>query len=116
MDEVDSYLNSLEVPDKVELNRIRDLVRQLVPEATEMMSYGMPGFRYKKRYLLGYAVFKDHYSIFPTPGPVAALKTELKDFKTAKATVQFTAQQPLSDQLLKEIVKSRQTEIDGGAA
>jgi uncharacterized protein YdhG (YjbR/CyaY superfamily) len=44
---VDKYLKSVIEPQRAELERIRRIVRQLVSEAYEVISYGMPGYKYK---------------------------------------------------------------------
>ncbi len=112
MSEIDDYLGALDAPQRDELERIRLRVRLLVPQATEVMSYGMPGFRYRKKYLIHYAAFKNHLSLFPGAGPIAALADELAGFKLAKGTIQFTVDQPVPDHLLELIVRHRVASID----
>lgn len=46
---VDEYLGALEPDFRAELERIRALVKELVPEAEETMSYSMPTLKYKQR-------------------------------------------------------------------
>lgn len=113
MDGVNTYLSALSEPNKNELTRIRKLVIQLVPEAEETFAYTMPAFKYKKKPLIYYAAFKDHLSVFPTSGVPEKLKDKLQGFKLSKGTIQFTLDKPLSDDLIKEIVLSRKSEIDG---
>jgi len=112
MSVIDDYLEKIGVPQKSELERIRKIVKQIVPEAEEVISYGMPAFKYKKKYLIGFAVFKDHLSLFPTPGPIGALKDKLSDFKLSKGTIQFTIEKPLTEQLIKEILLIRKADIN----
>jgi uncharacterized protein YdhG (YjbR/CyaY superfamily) len=64
----------------------------------------MPGFKYKKKYLLTFAVFKDHMSIFPGSAPIEELKDKLGNYKLSRGTIQFTSESPLPDSLLEEIV------------
>jgi len=108
---VNEYLSGLSGPDRFELERIRNIVKELAPEATEVISYGMPGFRYKGQYLLGYAAFRDHLSLFPTSIPIEELKDKLKKFKIAKGTIQFSVERPLPRTLITEIVQSRMKSI-----
>lgn len=111
MSAVDEYLKVVAEPQKAQLERVRKIVRQLVPEAEEVISYGMPGFTYKNKYLMGYAAFKDHLSLFPTSAPVEALKAKLKDFKLSKGTIQFTVAKPVPETLIQELVKIRRDAI-----
>jgi len=113
MEEVDVYLSSISAPQRKELERIRKRIREYVPGATEGISYAMPGFKYKGKYLITYAAFKDHLSVFPGALP-KELEGKLKDFKTNKGTVRFTLEKPLPDELLKEMLDIRVREIDKG--
>ena len=70
MSVVDDYLKNLPEPQKAELERIRKIVKQTVPEAEEVISYGVPGFKYKGKYLITFAAFKDHLSLFPGSAPI----------------------------------------------
>lgn len=104
---VDKYLSKVSVPNRSELERVRLIVKKVAPEATEVISYGMPGFKYKGQYMLGYAAFKDHLSLFPTSVPIELLRGELTEYKTAKGTIQFSADNPISEALITKIVKLR---------
>ena len=102
---IDKLLAEVKEPEQTELERIRILVHELCPKAEEVMTYGMPGFKYKNKYLLSFAYFKDHLSLFPGSEPIEVLASELKSFKTSKGTIQFTCKHPIGDDLLKEIIR-----------
>jgi uncharacterized protein YdhG (YjbR/CyaY superfamily) len=101
---IDEYLAEISPEQRAELERVRGIVKRLVPEADEVISYGMPVFKYRGRYLIGMAAFKEHFSLFPQSGPVAALAEKLKGYRLAKGTIQFTRDQPLPESLIEEIV------------
>lgn len=105
MSVVDDYLKRVPEPQRAELERIRKIVKQTVPEAEEVISYGVPGFKYKGKYLITFAAFKDHLSLFPGSAPIAAMKNILSDYKTSKGTVQFTLEKPMPAPLIKEMTK-----------
>ncbi len=55
-----------------------------------------------------FAAFKDHYSLFPANSSlIAKMKDELKPYKTATGTLQFSYDKPLPVALVKKIVKTR---------
>jgi uncharacterized protein YdhG (YjbR/CyaY superfamily) len=112
MNEVDKYLAGVEPTQKVELERIRSIVRICIPEAGEKISYGMPTMTYRGKNLLHFAAFKDHLSLFPTSGPTEELAAKLKPYKTSKGTIQFTLQNPLPEDLIREIITLRKNDID----
>jgi uncharacterized protein YdhG (YjbR/CyaY superfamily) len=62
---IDDYLEDLGDSQRAELERIRRIVLDRVPDAEEGRSYGMPAFRYKGKPLLGFAALKEHMSLFP---------------------------------------------------
>ena len=79
----------------------------MVPkETTEVISYGIPMFKYRGM-LVGYAAFKKHCSLFPTGSGVERFAKELTGYRTSKGTIQFPSDKPLPDALLKKIVKHR---------
>ena len=112
MNEVDKYLAGVEPTQKVELERIRSIVRICIPDAGEKIAYGMPTMTYRGKNLLHFAAFKDHMSLFPTPGPTEELADSLKRYKTSKGTIQFTLQNPLPEDLIREIITLRKNDID----
>lgn len=112
MSVIDELLEKVDPAQRSELERIRNITKKLCPEATEVMTYGMPGFKYKDKYLLSFAGFKDHMSLFPGSEPLETLKAKLGDHITSKGTIQFTLEQPLSDEVLTEIIEICKHRID----
>jgi len=108
---IEDYLEAAAEPARGMLEAIRKLVRAAVPaEATEVFSYGMPGFRYKGA-LLWYGAFKSHVGFFPgSPPMIQSLAEDLKGYKTSKGTIQFPFGKPVPVALVKKIVKLRVAE------
>ena len=105
---VDEYLANVPEPARSTLKRVRAVIQSVVPaEATEVISYGIPMFKYRGM-LVGYAAFKNHCSLFPTgSGVLDRFEKELKGYRTSKGTIQFPSDKPLPDALVKKIVKAR---------
>ena len=98
-------------PARGTLEKIRATIRASLPaEATEVISYGIPAFKYKK-VAVWYAAFANHCSFFPTAAVIRALEDELKGFSISKGTIQFPAHKPLPDALIKKMVKARLVQI-----
>lgn len=112
MSVIDIYLNTAPTQFKDELNRIREIVKTELPEVEETLSYGMPAFKYKGKYLLGIAANQKHMSLHPTPEPIEALKEQLKDFSTSKGTIRFNNEKPLPKKLIVKIIKNRVANIN----
>jgi len=109
---VDDYLADIPEPQRAGLERIRQIVHLTVPEAEELKTYGMPGFKYKGKYLVSFAAFKDHLSLFPgaLPDDIAA---RLNEFVLSKGTIQFTVDKPVPTGIVKELLLRRVAAIDG---
>ena len=114
MFEIDRYLEALEAPNRDALQRVREIVRTTVPDAVEAISYGMPAFKYRNSYLVGYRAFKKHLSFFPTAEPIEALHDQLGDFKLSKGTIQFTVESPLPEETIQKLVLIRVAAITKG--
>lgn len=102
---VEEYFENVGAGKKAEYERVKRIVKTVVPEAEETISYGMPTFKYKGRGILFFGVFKDHLSIFP--GSAVRLKDKLEGYKMSKGTIQFTLDKPLPDEVIKEILLTR---------
>lgn len=105
--DVDSYLRRVPKEARAALEKLRQTIKSLVPEAVEVISYGIPTFKLDGRMLVSYAAFAEHCSFFPGAGPVDVHQHELKAFQTSKGTIRFTQSQPLSASLVKKLVKTR---------
>jgi uncharacterized protein YdhG (YjbR/CyaY superfamily) len=112
MDSIETYLQALPIEQRKALKHVRQVVLLAVPKSEEVMSYGMPGFKYQGAYLAGYAAFKDHLSFFPTSQPIEVLGDKLSAYKLSKGTVQFTLDNLLTDDLIVELVNSRRLAIE----
>lgn len=68
----------------------------------------MPTFKDHGRFLVSFAAFKNHCSLFPASKAVMeALGEELKPYFSGKGTIRFHADKPLPAELVKRIVKAR---------
>jgi uncharacterized protein YdhG (YjbR/CyaY superfamily) len=88
------------------LEQIRQKIRNLVPEATETISYGIPTFKTNKN-LVHFAGFKNHIGFFPGASGVEKFKNEITNYKTSKGTIQFQLNEPIPFDLIEKIVKFR---------
>jgi uncharacterized protein YdhG (YjbR/CyaY superfamily) len=105
---VEDYLAGLPEESRAALERLRQVIRAAVPEATEGIAWQMPAFRAHDRWLVGYAAFRDHCSFFPMSTRVLeAFAAELEPYSTSKGTIRFSTDHPLPAALVKKMVKAR---------
>jgi uncharacterized protein YdhG (YjbR/CyaY superfamily) len=105
---VDAYLAKVPEPQRTALEKLRKQIQAGAPEATETITYQMPGFRAHGRPLVSYAAFKDHCSFFPMGTAVLEdLRDEVEPYLSGASTLQFDPKKPLPAALVKKIVKAR---------
>ena len=104
---VNKYILNLPVEQQIALERVRQIIKNTVPEAQEYLSYKMPAYHFHGM-IGGFAAFKNHCSFFPWDSKtIAVFKDELTGFKTSAGTIQFTLEKPLSEELLQKILRYR---------
>jgi uncharacterized protein YdhG (YjbR/CyaY superfamily) len=78
------------------LKQLQDAIRKAVPDAEEVISYQMPGYKLKGGYLLFFAVWKEHFSLYPASDVlVENFKDELSRYKRSKGTIRFPLSEPV---------------------
>ena len=103
---VDEYI--AQYPEDVQsiLQKVRAAIKEAAPDATEKISYQMPGF-YQNGMLVWFGVHKRHIGFYPTGESIEAFKEDLSGYKSSKGAVQFPLDQPMPYELIKRIVKWR---------
>jgi uncharacterized protein YdhG (YjbR/CyaY superfamily) len=105
---VDKYLAAVPEEKRALLEKLRQTIRAVVPDAEEILWYQMPAFKFEGRPLVTFAAFQNHCSLFPMSGAIIkAHKDDLKSFVTSKGTIRFTSDKPLPAALVKKIVRAR---------
>jgi uncharacterized protein YdhG (YjbR/CyaY superfamily) len=112
---IDDYLDALPTDQREALQRFRDHVRRVVPDAVETISYRMPAFRLHGRFLLSYAGWKAHCSIYPlTDAFLAAHADELEGYERTRGSLHFTPETPLPEALVTALVEGRIADLESG--
>jgi len=109
--DIDEYLAPLPKDKRVALNNLRKTIRAVAPRATEVISYQIPTFK-QNGFLVAFAAFENHCSLFVGKAVVKAHKDQLKAYDWSGATIHFTPQKPLAATLVKKLVKARIAESE----
>jgi len=108
---MEEYIASFPEPTQKILRDVLTAIRSVVPEGTEeIMSYGMPTFKWKKN-IVHFAAWNKHLGFYPTPSAIRAFPTELSAFEGSKGAIKFPFEKPMPLDLIKEMVKFRVKEI-----
>lgn len=103
---IDEYICGF--PDDVQerLQQVRDVIKQVAPEATEAIKYGIPTFVLRGN-LVHFAAFQNHIGFYPTPAGIKEFETDLAAYKTGKGSIQFPFDRPLPLELIKRMTEHR---------
>jgi len=107
MNEVEEYISGFPPEVQERLKKMRKIIHELAPEASERICMGIPTYDLNGKWLVHFAGFKKHIGFYPQPEGVEAFREQLKDFKTSKGTIQFPLNKPLPEKLIEDIVKYR---------
>ena len=112
---VNEYLAALPEAQRAALEKVRRAVREAAPEAEEVISYQMPGYRYHGM-LVYFAAFENHLSFFGAGKTlVKTFRRELEPFDVSGSTIHFSVEHPLPAALVKRMVKARMKENEARA-
>jgi uncharacterized protein YdhG (YjbR/CyaY superfamily) len=94
------------------LKQLQGAIRKAVPDAEEVISYQMPGYKLRGGYLLFFAVWKEHFSLYPASDVlVENFKDELSRYKRSKGTIRLPLSEPVPVSLIERIAKFRAKHI-----
>src|SRR5262245_19101585 len=83
---VDEYIDSQPSAVQAALRTVRSTIRKALPDAEEVISYGMPAYRQHGRIVLYFAGWKQHFSLYPAGSRLDAFRDELAAFEISKGT------------------------------
>ena len=107
---IDEYIALQPDEFKPMLHELRTIIKSIVPQATESISYMVPCFKYHYM-LVGIGVTQKYCSLYPmSTGLTKKLKDELKGVKVSGTTLHFKPDEPLPVDLIKRIVTLRMQE------
>ena len=107
-EDVDAYLASVAEPHRSTLQALRASIREVLPGAEEVISYGMPGFRLKGKMIAGFAAFKNHVAYMPHSGSVfSELSAELKGYKWTPGSLHLPIDKPPPKALVRKLIGVR---------
>jgi len=106
--EIDAYLAALAEPKRSTLEALRKTILDILPEAEQGISYGVPAFRFQGKVIAGFAAFKNHLSYLPHSGSVfPELGDEIAQYKTSSGALQFPVDRPLPKTLVRKMITVR---------
>jgi uncharacterized protein YdhG (YjbR/CyaY superfamily) len=103
---VDAYIAAFPPEVRAVLQRLRATVMEVVPEAIERISYGIPAFTLDGT-LVYFAAFKRHIGVYPPVRGDAKLLRALAPYRGEKGNLAFPLDEPMPYALIKRVVRAR---------
>jgi len=101
---IDQYIGSFPEDVQVILQEVRRRIRNVVPEAGETISYQIPTITLSGRYLVYFAGWKHHISVYPVPALDDSFEQELAPYRVGRGTVRFPLNKPIPYGLIERLV------------
>lgn len=87
---------------------IRRSILEIIPQAEEVVSYGMPAFKYQGNIVAGILNNKDYVGYYPFSGSVlSVLKNDLGKYSQTKSALHIPLDKGISKTLLKKLIQVR---------
>lgn len=103
---IDEYIADFPPETQERMQLLRATIKATAPEAVEVISYGMPAFKWNG-ILVYFAGYKNHIGFYATPTANSEFKKDLSVYKIGKGSIQFPLDQPLPLELVTRIVEYR---------
>lgn len=104
---IDEYLASVEKDKRAALEKLRQIIKEVAPEAEECISYQLPAFRLNGM-LVGFGATANHCAFYlMSSSMIDAHRDELDGYDTSAGTIRFQPDRPLPAALVRKLVKAR---------
>ena len=107
---IDEYIAIFPADVQVLLQKVRETIKKAAPKAEEMIRYKMPTFSLNDKYLIYFAGYKKHISLYPAPIGNPEFAEEIAPYESGKGTLKFSLDKPIPYKLITRIVKFRAKE------
>lgn len=106
---IDEYIALFPLDVQEKMNKLRQVIKDASPDATEKISWQMPTF-YLYGNLVHFAAHKKHIGFYPGESGIENFKHKFAEFKSSKGAVQFPLDKEFPYELIAEIVRFRTAE------
>lgn len=100
---VDEYIASFPAEVQEVLQEIRRKCHAAVPDSREMISYGMPTITLGGKYVVYFAGWAHHVSVYPVPDGDEAFRESVAPYRAAKGTLKFPLGKPVPYELIGKV-------------
>lgn len=101
----DSYIAAAPEAFRPVLERLRNLLREALPDAEEMVAYNMPGFRIRGKVVASYAAFSKQVGLYFLAPAISEHAEDIAEARltVSKTGVTFPPHKPVPDHLVTRL-------------
>jgi uncharacterized protein YdhG (YjbR/CyaY superfamily) len=108
---VDDYIAAQREELRPVLEQVRAAIRKGVPDAVEVISYQMPAYKAAGGVVIFFAVWKDHFALYPfADDATAPFEKELAPYARSKGGIRFPLSQKPPLKLIEKLARARAAE------
>lgn len=109
----DAYIAAAPEALRSQLAVVRDRLKRALPDAEEVMQYGMPGFRSGSSMIAGYGAFSKQCGLYVSKGAINDHSAEIAaaGLKASKTGVTFSPTKPIPDELITKLALASRKEL-----
>jgi len=104
---VDEYIATFPEERQKILEEVRSTIKAAAPDTEEKISYGIPTFIMRGKYLIYFAGWKNHISLYPVPTGDDEFNKSIEPYNSGRGTLKFPLDKPMPLKLISKIVKLR---------
>ncbi|MHA1984252.1 MAG: DUF1801 domain-containing protein [Candidatus Hodarchaeales archaeon] len=104
MENIDTYLNSLNTERQEELSKLRNLIKEIIPLIKESMKYHLPNFSLNNITLFQFASQKHFLVFYFSKALMKKYQNELKGLNLGKGSLRFTQLGTVNEEILRKII------------
>ena len=108
---IDDYIAALPTNVQSVVDSIRQTVKKVAPDSVEAISYQMPSFKWKGKYLIHFGAWKNHIGMYPIPAGTPEFQHDVAPYAAGKGTVRFPLRTPIPHDIVRAMVTFRMKEI-----
>jgi uncharacterized protein YdhG (YjbR/CyaY superfamily) len=100
---IDEYIAGFPAEVQAVLQKVRETIQAAAPGAEETIGYGIPTYKMNGRYVIYFAGYKKHISVYPAPIGVEGFE-DLAAYASGKGTAKFALDRPIPFDLITRMV------------
>ncbi len=100
---VDEYIKAFPRETQKVLEDVRHTIHKAIPEAEEVISYNIPCFKLRGKYVVYFSGYSSHVGLYPRPSDDKSLQNELEPYASGKGTLRFPLDKPIPYNLITKV-------------